>query len=91
MPAMGTLIKPGGTPELVYAKSDKWTLEELQVLVGGYIELATRVKTIDMKPLDFIVNEDGLNLGLPVNDLASHIADQQIVGNMLMILREDWE
>lgn len=57
------LIKPEGEIELIAPKNNGWfTLEELQKLVGGYIE---RVKLSTGKVM--IVDEDGMLKGLPFN------------------------
>jgi len=62
----------------------KLTLEEMQKLVGGYIE---RVKVRYYgKVKDMWVNEEGLIHGLPVNAGASKIAGRSIVGDVFIIL-----
>lgn len=61
------MIHAGGTFEQVRpAKGAKFTLEELQGIVGGYIERAHTHGGAAMW-----VNEDGIRLGLPVNHLAT--------------------
>lgn len=93
-------------PQQEESKSDKWAhvyyhngdfqetqpkngttfeLEELQEVVGGYIEL---VRLNDGRII--VVNEDGLNLNLPVNIEATnilrrdHSTAQYIVGNAIV-------
>ena len=56
------------------------TLKEAQEFVGGWIEMVY-LKNGDQ----MIVNEEGLLLGLPVNRIASAIAGQCIVGNVLIL------
>jgi hypothetical protein len=60
------------------------SLEEMQRLVGGYIE-RVQVK-YHGKHRDMWVNEEGRLLRLPVNRQASRIADRFIVGNVFIIL-----
>lgn len=60
------------------------TLEEMQWIVGGYIE---RVQVrYHGKTLDMWVNEEGLVRNLPINLEASLIAGQTIVGDAFIIL-----
>lgn len=62
-----TLIKTDGTQVAVApGHGDKFTLEELQDFVGGYIELA--YKDEDML---IICNEEGKLHGLPINVVAT--------------------
>ena len=56
------------------------TLAELQGLVGGLIEV---VYLEDGKQL--IVNEEGVLLDLPLNQTASMLAGQPIVGNAVIL------
>ena len=53
--------------------------------VGGYIEF------VNTQYGDMIVNEEGLLHGLPVNDVASLLAGKQIVGRVLMEVKEELE
>ncbi len=56
------------------------TLKEMQELVGGYIEFV-----YTEKKLVLIVNEEGLIISLPVNQMASEIANQVIVGDVIEV------
>ena len=56
------------------------TLKEMQELVGGYIEFV-----YTEKKLVLIVNEEGLIMSLPVNQMASEVADQVIVGDVIEV------
>tara|TARA_R100000900_G_scaffold32549_1_gene26214 strand:+ start:205 stop:456 length:252 start_codon:yes stop_codon:yes gene_type:complete len=56
------------------------TLKEMQELVGGYIEFV-----YTEKQLVLIVNEEGLIMSLPVNQMASEVADQVIVGDVIEV------
>jgi hypothetical protein len=90
-------------PPMVIAPGDgrtAFSLEELQMLVGGYIEL---VRVPNPKNLWFlrntwmIVNEEGRLLGLPQNMAASQLAGQPIMGHAAVVSfkemegREPWE
>lgn len=63
------------------------TLPILQELVGGYIELVN-VPEIDG---DMYVNEEGLLMGLELNEQASFIARQIIVGDAVIVWNDDAE
>lgn len=65
---MARLIRVDGTTETVNPKNGKrWTLEELQTLVGGYIELLPRLQ------IQILVDEEGLLKQKPVNREATRI------------------
>lgn len=77
------IMHTDGTVTPVTPKEGKtYQLEELQALVGGYIELL---------PLEqnryAVVNEDGMLHGLPVNPGASLLLGQFIVGPAVIIPR----
>lgn len=57
-----------------------FTLEELQAYVGGLAEFV-RVQT---KGVILIVNEEGMIHDLPINPIATIIAQQPICGNALI-------
>ena len=57
-----------------------FSLEELQSIVGGYIEIVH----LDDDEFIMVVNEEGRLLGLPSNHDASSIAWQPIVGTALL-------
>ena len=56
------------------------TLSEAQKAVGGYVEVLVLP---DGRQL--LVNEDGLQEGLPLNKNASLIAEQIILGDVLIL------
>ena len=62
------------------------TLKEMQELVGGYIEFV-----YTEKKLVLIVNEEGLIISLPVNQMASEIADQVIVGDVIEVPESEFQ
>ena len=83
---VSTLIPADGLLRAVYPKGDKWTLEELQGHVGGYIEPIYQTRCAPGNLM--LVDEDGLSKGLPVNNRASLKAGRQIVGTALIVPQE---
>ena len=84
---MAILIEPNGRrTELKPANPKKgFSLEELQKLVGGYIECAH----FGNDGKFFVVNEEGKLMGLPYNAgataiYAEHVPGDYIVGNALL-------
>ncbi len=84
MKQKGTWIKTDGTKESVESKGRKFTLDELQAYVGGYIELT---ETKDGR--DMYINEEGKLDGLPPNwaatGLYKHGHADVIAGNAIVI------
>jgi hypothetical protein len=86
---MAQVIKATGKiTEVIPAHGPTFTLDELQKIVGGYIELVVTTEG------DFMfVNEDGLRLGLPFNSLASShyggISPHGIVGDVVICKRHE--
>lgn len=77
---MATIYKTDGTEENIQPKNGKdFKLKELQPVVEGYIEI---VRLRDGRLM--IVNEEGMLMKLPYNRIASQIARQPIVGNVLV-------
>lgn len=80
---MATHIKTNG---------DTWenypidTLKDLQVAVGGYIEIVYLPHDNDMI---LVVNEEGLIHNLPFNAKASDIAQRPILGDALYMTRRE--
>ena len=69
---MAYLIKATDEVSEVFpANGRKFTLAELQSLVGGYIEIV-RIGRGEV----LVLNEDGLRLELPTNERATEIADR---------------
>lgn len=79
-------IKVDGTTE-VTEPAKKPTLEEMQSLVGGYIEPVRNVK-YNGQAVTMVVNEEGLGGRLLFNPKASLIARRTIVGDVLLL--RDW-
>ena len=86
---MATIIKITGEHENIEpSNSSVFTLEELQKAVGGYIETVS-VTTGDYAGKLMIVDEEGkLKEDAQVNKEASRIAKQRIVGQVIIIDRE---
>lgn len=79
-------LKADGTNEIVFPKGKLWTLEEMQALVGGYIEPIRSAYGAEGKIM--FADEDGRSKGLPANAAASRAAGQTIVGNVLVTPEE---
>ena len=60
------------------------TLNNLQTLVGGYIEIIPISKKQSL-----VVNEEGLLLNLPRNNLVTALTNRNIVGNVVVIDNKD--
>jgi hypothetical protein len=92
---MATYFKTDLTKtEQLPANGKKFTLEELQAAVGGYIEF---LELPDGSAL--VCNEDGLSMGLELNLAATQLARRvpglersaYIVGNVLHLTRSEFE
>jgi hypothetical protein len=80
---MAKLYEPSGrVSDCTPRNGRKFTLEELQALVGGYIEIV-RIPGDAGKRVMF-VDEEGRLKRLPPNVAASHLAGQLIVGSALL-------
>ena len=78
---MAYIIYPNAPKEHTTPKNGTdFSLEELQSIVGGYIEIVH----LDDDEFIMVVNEEGRLLGLPSNRDASSIAWQPIVGTALL-------
>lgn len=79
---MAQLIKPNGQRKELALPI---TLEDAQKMVGGYVEVVHPKK---MPTVIMLVNEDGLDKGLPPNLVASQFYGGVIVGNAIIIPRD---
>ena len=77
---MAILITTDGQQKQVFPEHDTFTLTELQLLVGGMIEL---VGLPDGK--DMYINEEGKIKGLPYNDQATKIAEESLMVNDVIV------
>ncbi len=78
---MARLIKSNGDTIADYSCS---SLKAMQEAVGGYIEPVYTSRWV------VLVNEDGLFRNLPINYEASLLTDRTIVGDVLVLTREEW-
>jgi hypothetical protein len=77
------VMHPDGSITSIAPKNGKhYTLEELQALVGGYIELVPM-----SKGRYAVVNEEGMFLGLDLNPGASLLLGTAIVGPCVVVPR----
>jgi hypothetical protein len=81
---MATLYRTDGTTETVTPAGGHWTLEELQTLVGGYIEIGG---TVDGRFM--VLDEEGKLKHKPLNVAATrlyvHGRRDPIVGEVLVV------
>lgn len=90
---MAKLLKPDGTEqELTPGDNGKFTLEQMQKHVGGYVQL---IKLNGNERL--VVDEDGLPKNLPVNEEATTLLQSysatptvKLVGNVLFGTRKEF-
>ena len=72
--------QPGAIADTIHItkKKDKMTLEQLQKMVGGYIQFV-KINTVDNKKVkaQMVVNEDGFMMGLVVNKTATRILKEE--------------
>tara|TARA_R110000737_G_scaffold352533_1_gene398938 strand:+ start:1086 stop:1337 length:252 start_codon:yes stop_codon:yes gene_type:complete len=81
---MATLLKADGSST---SNVQVETLEQQQELVGGYIEYV-RIPSSPQRML--IVNEEGRLQDSPeINDAASMLAEQTIVGDAVLVLQSE--
>lgn len=83
---MAYIMKAGAPRVFVEPKNGTdFSLEELQKIVGGYIEIVNLNEEYIM-----VVNEEGKLLGLPINSGATIMAQRGlIVGDVLVCRREE--
>ncbi len=75
------LIRADSTAAIpVLPDGRKFTIEEVQKIVGGHVAVIRLPHNIKM-----MVNEDGIPLLLPLNLFASQMANQKVVGDVLVV------
>lgn len=85
---MAQLIRSNGAIEnLIPKNKTKFTLEELQEAVNGYIEPIR----LPQDKCCALVNEEGLLYHLPFNETASRLLGMKLVGNVLILKDEEWK
>jgi hypothetical protein len=85
---MITVIHPDG--RIDHLDERKPSLERLQELVGGYIELVPLVLH-KLTGKHVVVNEDGIPLDLPFNKAASEKFGMPLVGTVVITELDDIE
>ncbi len=70
---MARLLRADNTETIVHPAKKKWTLLELQTLVGGYIEIMPGV------PFQMIMDEEGRLKQKPVNMAATTIVREALL------------
>lgn len=74
---MARLIKADGTESEVHPQGKKWTLAEMQGLVGGYIEYMPGIK------IRMVMDEEGKLKNKPINQVATTIVQMALLGKPL--------
>ena len=69
--------------KVIEDKNDEPTLEDAQAFVEGWVE-PVWLSNGDL----LLINEEGVMRGLPVNEIASVIARQPILGNAMVIKKD---
>ena len=78
---MAIQIHPNGTSDTVLpSEGQRFTLKELQSIVGGYVERLMLLET----GLVMYINEEGTIMGLPANPVASMIFGRPLVGEVIV-------
>ena len=82
-------IKSDGTLYKILSQETP-TLEDLQALVGGYIEVIPTRLPRPHRPM-MVINEEGKLLGLPRNEIATIIGitsgiEDEVVGDAVLVL-----
>ena len=76
-------LKDGEVVRVIEFTENSPTLEELQSIVGGYVEM---IMLHDGRQMMF--NEEGRHRDLPINEAASQIAGFDIAGNVAILTGE---
>ena len=69
--------------KVIEDKNDEPTLEDAQAFVEGWVE-PVWLSNGDL----LLINEESVMRGLPVNEIASVVARQQILGNAMVIKKD---
>jgi hypothetical protein len=88
---MATIIKISGEKENIEPENGKtFSLKELQEAVGGYIQLVS-INDGEYAGKLMICDEEGLLKANQLNEEATRIAGQQIVGQVIIIEKNQIE
>jgi hypothetical protein len=84
-----SILKSNGRIKDIEPKNQTdFSLEEAQGVVGGYVEV---VRIPQDRTKIMLVNEEGLIHSLPYNKIATMIAGQHIVGDVLVCRTEQFK
>jgi len=72
-------------PKVITLSNKPPTLEEMQELVGGYVEHAKPLVPSDGVERQYFINEDGKSLSLEPNPQATDHLGYPIVGNLVIL------
>lgn len=76
-------------------RTEPFTLDEMQDVVGGYIEGLFKVPNPDTNEYDgqwvMVINEEGRSLNLPPNRRITAQLNQLVVGDVLIMQKELFE
>lgn len=78
------LIKTNYELKLIDISNEKFNIRKIQELIGGYIEIFSYKN----EKYFVLVNEDGINLRLEINNLAKDIFDIYAFGNIVIIPKD---
>lgn len=79
------LIKTNHTVQKIDPPAGGYELEQLQEMVGGYIEIVPIPASFVMgSEMCIVANEEGMIKKLPLNDVASIILGSYILGDVLI-------
>ena len=85
---MGTLITAEGEEKVVTPEhGEVFTLEELQALVGGYIEVVPQRVHPDKV---YLCDEEGLLKSKEINFSVTETIGFGVVGDIVIISHEEW-
>lgn len=79
------LIQEDGTTQVIHPSGDKFTLEELQGHVGGYIQMLPVPKKPGKERLIALVDEEGLLRNKSFNPVASKAVGFDLVGPAIVM------
>ena len=86
---MGTLITAEGEEKVVTPEhGEVFTLEELQTLVGGYIEVVPQWVHPDKV---YLCDEEGILKSKDINFSVTETIGFGVVGDIVIISHEEWE
>lgn len=83
------LVETSGKQSSLFIKDDNNRLEELQNLVGGYIQCLSAgwgvAPNCVPENMNFLLNEDGRHLHLAENKRISELLGEPVYGNVVIV------